>query len=72
MMRTLASGAVARESHRGFIYFSAISTSFRLNDNRWEVVMPGFIEPFLAHIAFAGLVAAQFSGVLFARRLLRP
>ena len=33
--------------------------------------MPGFVEPFLSHIAFAGLLAAQFSAVVVARRLLQ-
>ena len=33
--------------------------------------MPGLVEPFLSHIAFAGLLAAQFSAVIVARRLLQ-
>jgi hypothetical protein len=33
--------------------------------------MSGLVEPFLSHIAFAGLLVAQFSAVVVARRLLR-
>jgi hypothetical protein len=33
--------------------------------------MSGLVEPFLAHVAFAGLLAAQFSAVVVARRLLQ-
>lgn len=33
--------------------------------------MPGLVEPFLSHLAFAGLLAAQFSAVVVARRLLQ-
>jgi hypothetical protein len=33
--------------------------------------MPDLVAPFLSHLAFAGLLAAQFSAVVVARRLLQ-
>jgi hypothetical protein len=33
--------------------------------------MAGLVEPFLSQIVFAGLLAAQFSAVVVARRLLQ-
>ena len=33
--------------------------------------MMEFVEPFLSHVAFAGLLAAQFSAAVVARQLLQ-